>query len=200
MKLTLKVLGVIAGVLFVARLGFCQQCPPEKVVFGFEGDIGGWEIPDWCFEKEEYVAQGITVSDKVAGEGKSSLEIMTNFPGGKWTAAYIEVPQYFDWTPYKSLSVDVYLPADAPFGLQGRVILTVGADWAWIEMARLVKLAPGEWTTITANLGPGSTDWRRTQVTDKFRSDIRKLGVRIESNLRPVYKGPVYVDNIRLSN
>jgi hypothetical protein len=74
----------------------------------------------------------------------------------------------------------------------------VGEDWAWTEMARLVKLVPGEWTTITASIVPGSSDWRRIEVTDKFRADVRKLGIRIESNMRPVYSGPIYIDNIRV--
>lgn len=195
MKLKLKVLWLIPALLFMAHLGFCE----EKVFFGFEGDTGSWEIPDWCFEKDDSAGESATVSDKFAKEGKSSLEVMTNFPGGKWAGAYVEVQQYFDWTPYKSISVDIFLPKEAPFGLQGRFILTVGADWTWTEMARLIKLVPGEWTTITASLEPGTTDWRRAQVTEEWRSDVRKLGVRVESNLRPIYKGPVYIDNLRLN-
>lgn len=195
MNLKLKVLCLIASVFFIAQLGFCE----EKVFFGFEEKVPSWEIPDWCFEKEEYVGESIAVSDKFAKEGKSSLELMTNFPGGKWTAVYTEVQQYFDWTPYKSISVDMFLPKEAPFGLQARIILTVGEDWTWTEMARLVKLVPGEWTTITASLEPGSMDWRRTQVTDEWRSDVRKAGIRIESNMRPTYKGPIYIDNVRLN-
>jgi hypothetical protein len=199
MKLKLKVcLWLIGSLFLIANLGFCAETSGPKLVFGFEEDVPNWEIPDWCFEKEEYVGESIAISNKFAKEEKSSLEIMTNFPGGKWTAAYIEVQQYFDWTLYKNISVDMFLPKEAPFGLQARIILTVGQDWTWTEMARLVKLVPGEWTTITASLAPASTDWRRTQVTDEFRADVRKLGLRIESNMRPAYNGPVYIDNIRL--
>jgi hypothetical protein len=169
-----------------------------KVVSGFEETVPSWEIPNWCLEKDDYVLESIAISTKFAKEGKSSFELMCNFPGAKWTAAYIEIAQYFDWTPYKTLSVDIYLPKDAPFGLQGRFILTVGEKWEWKEMSSLVKLIPGEWTTITANLAPGSTDWRKTEVTNEFRADIRKLGVRVESNNRPVYSGPIYVDNVRV--
>jgi len=197
----LKVCLLLTLALFLtANTGFCAEkaAAAGKVLFGFEEKAPSWEIPDWCFEKEEYVGESIAVSTKFAKEGLSSLEIMTNFPGAKWTAAYIEVQQYFDWTVYKTLSADVYLPKDAPLGLQSRFILTLGNDWTWIEMAHLVKLMPGEWTTVTASLIPGSTDWRRTQVTDEFRADVRKLGIRIESNMRPVYSGPVYIDNVRV--
>ena len=74
----------------------------------------------------------------------------------------------------------------------------MGEDYTWVEMARLVKLVPGEWTTISANLAPGSTDWRKQQVTDEFRAGVQKLGIRIESNMRPTYSGPVYIDNVRV--
>ena len=169
-----------------------------KVLFGFEKNSPFWEIPDWCFEKEDYVGKNIAFSTKFAREGKSSLELLTDFPGGKWTAAYLEVQEYFDWTPYQSISADVFLPENAPFGLKTKFILTVGEDWTWTEMSRSVKLIPGEWTTIIASVSPGSTDWRRTEVDDEFRTDVRKLGIRIESNMRPVYSGPVYIDNVRL--
>lgn len=182
------------SLLFVANSGFAEQ----KVIFSFEENVPAWEIPDWCFEKGEYVAESMAISNKFAKEGKSSLELMTNFPGGKWTAVYTEVQQYFDWTPYKTISADIYLPGDAPFGLQARFILTTSENWTWVEMARLVKLVPGEWTTVSANVAVGSTDWRRTEVTDEFRADVRKMGIRIESNMRPTYSGPVYVDNIRV--
>jgi hypothetical protein len=197
----LKVCLLLAlSLLLIATSGFCQEktASTAKVAFGFEEKVPSWEIPDWSFEKEGYVGEGVAISTKFAKEGQSSLELMVNFPGGKWTAAYAEVQQYFDWTAYKTLSADIYLPKEAPFGLQARFILTVGKDWTWTEMARLAKLVPGEWTTVSVNLTAGSTDWRGIQVTDEFRADVRKLGIRIESNMKPVYSGPVYIDNVRL--
>ncbi|MBU4346178.1 MAG: hypothetical protein KKH29_02490 [Candidatus Omnitrophica bacterium] len=193
MRLRICLLLVVSFFLFT-NAGLCQ----EKLIFGFEEDVPSWEIPDWCFEKEEYVAESMAISNKFAKEGNASLELMANFPGKKWTATYAEVQQFFDWTLYKTISADIYLPVDAPFGLRARFILTVGEDWKWIEMARLAKLVPGEWTTISADLRPGSTDWRRTEVTDEFRSDVRKLGMRLESDMKPVYSGPIYIDNVRL--
>ena len=185
---------LVAGLFLVTNPGFCA----EKVIFGFEEDIPSWEIPDWCYEKNDYVGESIAISKKFAEEGKSSLELIVDFPGKVWTAAYVEVQEYFDWTPYKTISADVFLSGDVPFGLKAKLILTVGEDWKWTEMSRLTKLVPGEWITITASIVPGSTDWRRTEVTDEFRADVRKLGVRIDSNMRPVYAGAIYIDNVRL--
>ncbi len=204
MKLKICLL-LCLSLFLIANLGFAAEAAASKtstgtgkVIFGFEENIPSWEIPDWSFEKDDHVAESIAISNKFTKEGKSSLEVMANFPGKKWTAAYVEIQQFFDWTPYKTISADIYLPKDAPFGLQARFILTVGKDWTWTEMARLVKVVPGEWTTVSASLIPGSTDWRRTEVTDEFRADVRKLGIRIESNMKPVYSGPIYIDNVRL--
>jgi len=185
---------LVAGICLVANTAYCEP----KVLFSFEKDTEGWEIPNWCLEKSDYIAESIAVSNKFAKDGKSALEIMANFPGGKWTAAYVEVQQFFDWTPYKTVSADIYLPKEAPMGLQAKIILTVGDDWSWTEMSRMVKLMPGEWVTVSAGLAPGVTDWRRTTVTDQFRSDVRKVGIRIESNMRPTYSGPIYIDNVKV--
>ncbi|MEA3560917.1 MAG: hypothetical protein U9R31_04010 [Candidatus Omnitrophota bacterium] len=191
---TVIAMAVLSLLILGAGPGFCE----ENVIFGFEEEVPLWEIPDWCFEKEDYVAESIAPSSKFAKEKKFSLELTANFPGKKWTAAYIEMQEYFDWTPYQSISADIFLPEDVSPGLRAKFILTVGEDWKWIEMARLKKLVPGEWTTITASIIPGSTAWRRTQVTDEFRTDVRKIGIRFESNMRPVYNGPIYIDNVRL--
>ena len=171
----------------------------ELVLFDFEKDEQGWEIPDWALEKEDHVAKQVALSSQQASHGKSSLEVIADFPGGLWTAADIEIMEYFDWTPYKTISVDVGLPKTAPVGLRAKIVLTVGESWKWTEMSRSVRLKPGECTTISADLMPGSRDWRRTHPTDEFRADVRKMVVRIESNMKPVYKGSVYIDNVRLA-
>jgi len=168
-----------------------------KVLFGFETGTQGWEIPEWALEQEDMVGREIAISKDFASEGKGSLAISTDFPGGKWNGAVAEVVEYFDWTPYGKISVDVYLPKEAPVGLRGKIVLTVGEDWKWTEMARSIMLTPGQTTTISANLKPGSEDWRRTVVTEDFRKDVRKLTIRVESN-KPAYKGKIYLDNVRL--
>ncbi|MFH0764527.1 MAG: hypothetical protein V1927_05935 [Candidatus Omnitrophota bacterium] len=171
----------------------------EKVIFGFEKDTQGWEIPEWALEQEDHVAKTAESSKDFAKEGKGSLKVMADFPGKIWAAGLVEDFEYFDWTPYKAISVDVYIPKDAPVGLKAKIVLTVGEGWKFIEMARSIALVPGEWVTITADLMPGSEDWKRTVVDDNFRKDVRKIAVRVESNRKPEYKGPFYVDNIRLT-
>lgn len=171
----------------------------ERVLFSFEKDAQGWEIPEWALEQEDHVGKTLEVSKDVAKDGKASLKLTAAFPGKAWTAALAEDFEYFDWTPYKAISADVYIPKEAPIGLKAKIVVTVGESWKWTEMARTIPLVPGEWVTISANLIPGSEDWKRTVVDDNFRKDVRKVAVRIESNKKPEYAGPIYIDNIRLA-
>ena len=188
-------LGLVA---FVACLFSISAHAEEKVLFGFEKDAQGFEVPEWAMEQEDYVAKTVEVSKDVADEGKQSLKLNCAFPGKVWTAALAEDFEYFDWTPYKAISVDVYIPKTAPIGLKAKIILTVGESWKFTEMARSVQLVPGEWVTISAGLIPGSEDWKKTVVDDNFRKDVRKLAIRIESNKKPEYTGPIYIDNVKL--
>ena len=142
--------------------------------------------------------EDIDASSEYASTGNESLEMIVDFPGGRWTGAIVEIMQYFDWSDYSKIACDIYLPADAPLGLRAKMILTVGDSWKWVEMSRSYALKPGEWVTLTADLTPGSVDWRRIQVDDAFRQDVRKIDVRVESNNKPAYTGPIYIDNIRV--
>jgi hypothetical protein len=173
----------------------------ETVLHSFEKDPDGWEIPDWALEKGDHVATHIAVSQARATEGKASLEVAANFlPDKGWEGAYVErVADITDWSPFRYFSADVFLPAEAPRGLRARIILTVGEGWKWAEMNKTIPLTPGEWTVVKADMTPDSRDWRRF-ITDDFRADVRKIGIRIESNGKVSYKGPIYIDNVRLSD
>lgn len=190
-------------VLFIAAMlilpaAVSQAQEEETVIFGFESGLQGWEIPDWAYEKPDHVQQEIESSPEQSVEGSRSLLMMTDFPGGRWTGAIVEIMQYFDWSDYSYIACDIYLPENAPLGLKAKMILTVGDNWKWVEMSRSVNLVPGEWNIVKADLRPGSIDWRRVQVDDTFRQDIRKIDIRVASNNKPAYTGPVYIDNIRL--
>lgn len=170
----------------------------ERTYYDFEGDLKGWEIPLWAQGKSDYVAKEIVISTDVASQGAESMKIGTDFPGGNWTAALVEVQQYLDLSQYRVISADLYLPLEAPEGLKVKVILTVGDNWKFVEMSRSVLLEPGKWVTISANIEPGSYDWKRVVPDENFAEDVRKVALRIESNRKPTYAGPIYIDNVRV--
>ena len=170
----------------------------ERVIFSFENDLKGWEIPYWALEKDDHVTETLELSQDIASEGAGSMKANCNFPGGRWTASVIEIEQYFDLSPYREIAVDVYIPEKTPLGLRSKLILTVGENWKFTEMNRGIPLVPGEWVTIKASIEPGSYDWKRTVPDESFRADVRKIVIRTESNKRPVYKGPIYIDNLRI--
>ena len=186
---------VLFAVLLLSSSGVCNAA--GVVLFGFEKDTDGWRIPDWALEKEDSIAREIAVSSDWASEGKKSLAVSCEFLDKKWSGAYVEIEDYYDWAPYGKIVADVYIPKDAPAGLKGKIILTVGEDWKWVEMGKTIPLTPGQVTTITADLRPGSKDWKNTVVDDSFRKDVRKVGVRVEDN-RTAWKGKIYIDNIRV--
>ena len=173
----------------------------EIVLYSFEKDPQGWEVPDWALSKKDHVVRQIGISEYQASSGKYSLEMDAEFSSDpSWAGAYVErLVEVTDWSPFNYLSFDVYLPKDAPQGLKARVILTVGEEWKWTEMNKTVPLAPGEWTVVKVDLTPNSMQWRRF-ITDAFRSDIRKMGFRVESNGKIAYKGPIYIDNVKLTD
>ena len=189
----------VAALLLVGAVAArAEDGAAELVIYDFENGLQEWAIPDWAKESEDDVGRVLSTSSEVASHGKGSMQLLADFPGAKWTGAYVEVMMNVtDWSQFGSLSVDAYVPPNAPAGLQGRIILTVGDTWQWTEMNRPIKLEPGKWITLTTNLKPGSLDWKFFP-TEVFRKDIRKVGFRVESDKKPTYSGPIYLDNIRL--
>jgi hypothetical protein len=171
-----------------------------KTLYDFEVDEDGWEIPVWEVDKPDHVARSLKRTDAFANRGSSGLELIVEFPGGYWTAALVETQQYLDLSNYDGIQADVFVPADCPEGLRARLILTVGEDWRFVEMSRSVRLVPGEWTTISASISEEGNDWKRAKADEAFKSDVRKIALRIESNRKPAYSGPIYIDNIRVSS
>lgn len=170
----------------------------ELVIYGFEGTLEGWEVPDWARTSADYVGGECAVSKANVQEGQYALELQTAFPGTRWSGAYVErMVEVTDWSRFQHVAVDISLPPSAPEGLGGRLILTIGEEWRWTEMNRAIPLQPGAWTTITADLTSRSTDWKFFP-DETFRRDVRKFGIRIEANGEPMYHGPIFIDNIRL--
>ena len=194
----------------------------ERILFDFEKDTEGWGVPEWCFDKPDYVCKTATTSKDVASHGSSSLMLEVELPGPMWHAGVVECDECeFDLSKYSTISCDFYLPKNAPHGISAKLVLTVSEnkEWKWTETANGIDLQPGQWVTLTANLKPSSKDWMRLRspeeaqtnsnnpkitgayildVTDAFRAKVKKIDVRVESD-KVDYKGKIYIDNIRVA-
>jgi len=172
--------------------------PEDKILYDFDESLEGWEIPAWSADKPDHVGRSLKISGHAAGSGTAGAEMHAAFPGNMWAGAIAEVQHYVNLSGYDAVSADIYLPWNAPNGLRGKIIITAGDDWRFIEMARGIRLVPGEWTTVTADLSDDSMDWKRVKMDDSIRSDVRKIAVRVESSKTP-YTGPIYIDTVRVS-
>lgn len=188
-------------ILLTAAVVSVEACAREITLFTFEKDPQGWDIPDWAAAKQDHVARSLSVSEFNASEGRYALELSADFSGlPGWQGAYIErIADVTDWTPFSFISVDIFIPGNAPRGLRAKFILTVGDGWKWTEMNRSIPLTPGEWTVVKVDLTPESMAWRRF-IDDSFRADVKKIGIRVESNGKVQYHGPIYIDNVKLSD
>jgi hypothetical protein len=185
--------------IYTAPRKINATAPKDKVLYTFDDNLEGWEISSWSVDKPDHVGRELKISKHAAAAGAAGAEMRVEFPGVMWSGAIAEVQRYIDLSDYAAISADIYLPPDAPVSLRGKIIITAGDDWRFIEMTRGIKLTPGVWTTITADLSDGSSDWKRMKMDASIRSDVRKMAIRIESSKAP-YAGPVYIDNIRVSN
>ncbi|MDD5634264.1 MAG: hypothetical protein PHW46_03210 [Candidatus Omnitrophica bacterium] len=180
---------------------YIQKYNLKKVttLYDFEFSDETWEIPGWEFEKTDHAAQSLQRVKGLASKGSHSLELLVNFPGGKWTGALAEVQQYLDLSGYDLISVDIYLPPDAPWGLRGKIIFSSGEEWNFNEMTRGSRLYPGMWITVNADMtNDNNTDWKKLSISKNIKQDVRKVAVRIESEITP-YSGPIYIDNLRVA-
>lgn len=192
----------------------------EKILFDFENEIGGWVVPEWCFEKKDYICKTAVVSKEFASHGASSLALDVDFAGPAWKAAVVECEECeLDLSQYRKISCDFYVPKNVSHGIIGKIILTVqeNGDWKWSQTQQGVDLIPGQWVTLTASLEPHNRDWVRfmgnipaggnpndpkiagayvIDSTESFRASVKKVTIRVEAD-KAAYKGYVYIDNIR---
>ena len=218
----MKGLILICAAFLSAAFLFCGSAfSEEKVIFDFETGTEGWWIPEWSEEKGDYATKALNSSEKFAKRGKSSIEVISDFPKEGWHAGIVDVEGPFDWSKYKKVKCDIYAPKNAPPKLKARLAITVGEKWLWLDLARAVNLEPGEWVTVSGNLELGNDAWKRTKMVEKkgrdgkiygyvekaerepltqdYVSDIKVFSIRIEAENNP-YSGPVYIDNIRLAD
>jgi len=193
----LKMCIIVVSLFFACSRSYSQ----ERMIYNCEQYINGWDIPEWPVSEEDYVSPILAVDENFLEDSFSGLKLTVAFDGDEWSAGMIETTGVFDLTLYKAISCRIYLPESAPRGIMARFIITVGDDYTWMELKRPIALTPGRHTRVKAGLRHGNNGWKTTyggvRIADWMKEDVRKIGIRIESNIVE-YEGPVYINDIRL--
>jgi hypothetical protein len=179
--------------------------PESFTLYDFgEGDVEGWFMPAWAEGNQDdsgKVRRPYTVSGPTPSGGRA-MESPIRIVAGRFSAAFFGVKVNGDWRSFDSLAVDVYLPADAPKGLEARWYL-IGNDWKWREPSAMVALVPGSWCTLQIPLAelPGILAWKLPGATlSDVMSWVREFGVKI-CNADPGlvgYRGIVRLGDVRV--
>jgi len=199
---------LITSIILSMLLASVQVFAQQKILFGFEKDAEGWQIPDWAFDQADHIGLSSEVTMDQASQGVQSLKVDCDFPGNSWAAAVVEYEQDIDLTGKESISVDIFVPETRAVGfLQARINITADL-WYYIEMKKPVMLKAGEWTTVEARIDISksreSAYWKckaKEECVNENLDKIKKIAVRVEydANSRhagPPYNGPIYFDNI----
>ncbi|MFN3682975.1 MAG: hypothetical protein ACK41F_03455 [Fimbriimonadaceae bacterium] len=170
--------------------------------YGFEIGKDRWNAPGWADGNQD--GEGRTVQPEVDGTvargGSRSLRAAANLAEGRFSQLFWSTPVGEDWSRFARVRAWVFLPAGAPEGLLARVQLT-GADWKYREFAGDVRLVPGEWTEVSADLAAsGAPGWGCTE--GELASALRWVvgfGFKVHNEGSLVgYRGPVYLDDVQL--
>ena len=207
-----RLLARILVVFVVFSIQVLALATPEEIRFTFDEGIEGWKVPDWAFEKRDYVAGEVQLTEKKVKSGSGALEIKCDFPGNRWTAALVELEGNMDFSPYDEMSVDIFIPRGAPKGFfKARFVMTVGVGWHFIEMREPVELMPGKWITLKTKIEKEElmvSSWRGRGERRLFKhiDAVKKVAVRIEYDASPPhtiggrYHGPIFMDNMVISS
>jgi hypothetical protein len=176
---------------------------PPVLLYGFEQDIEGWNLPDWPDANKNDKGQVVQpiCSDEESSEGHRSLKMTFHIAPARASQGFVGVHPLSDWTMLRRVRMDVYLPPNAPAGLTAHFYM-MQDGWHWRESTPRIALKPGQWTTLeTPLVGSGvAAEWGCSEK--EFRAglpDVLDFGIRIgnEEPNRVGYSGPVYIDNVR---
>jgi hypothetical protein len=170
--------------LFVMILGInVTYAQNETLVTSFESGTEGWAlVTDWAS------GVSINVSDAFASDGAQSLSVSVNYAATQWQEAgvFFQPPQPLDWSSYTTLSVDIYVPAEAE-NFIAQLYTKTGDSWSWTNTPN-IALTPDAWTTVTADLSAMG-----------IVRDVREFGIKF-ATYEANFTGEFYVDRVVLSS
>lgn len=123
------------------------------------------------------------------GEGVLSADL-TLYPE-KDDGPFIQRLKDEDWSEVQMITVDVWVPPDAPKGIIPSPFLMTSEQWRWHQPAiPLPPLEPGKWNRVR---------WRMDNVSgDAVLGAVKSYGLGMyipKGSLKTVWKGKFYYDN-----
>lgn len=179
--------------LFLLALPAPGLSAQDALRFDFETGAGQWEVIDYTGSSRPPELQQIK---DTAGNPTTAAKLDAVFPG----ETGICLPKPMNWTGYERLSVDVFLPQEAPNDCQ-LIAYVRDADLNWYQAIRLSPLPPGMWSTVTFDASDTSERWAfkgHFRPWDGYvKQEIQELGLKLIS--KKTYKGTAFLDNVRLT-
>lgn len=158
-----------------------------EAIWDFASDDGGWYL------SEEGRGIPLELDRPTTTSQRTALRVPLQMPG----EVDIVVHPDSDWTPYAGLTVQCYLPPDAPKGMQAIFYLRERDD-LWYEHLTTQTLLVGKPSRLEIDLDGRFHDWRthgHARPYDAYTPQrVRTFGLRFLG--KEAYDGPVYVEHI----
>ncbi|HUJ24873.1 MAG TPA: hypothetical protein VLW85_02565 [Myxococcales bacterium] len=131
-----------------------------------------------------------------ASSGSLALNIPLTFTGNGYEQGYVgREGLNLSVAGCASIAVDVTLPAGAPAGMRGSIILLLGASGAWNGQADPVALTPGGTVTVRLPLA-AAIDPVPSRALFK---QVVGIGLKVDG-MNIAWSGPLAMDNVRVEN
>ncbi|HEY3447582.1 MAG TPA: hypothetical protein VGK67_14605 [Myxococcales bacterium] len=164
--------------------------------FETAAEVARWQCSNWATATLDPSGNPFPVSTTSTGatEGSAALSVPVRFTGAGYEQGYVGRAVQLSLAGCASLSLDVTLPADAPSGLRGLVVLLVGPTAAFSAQETATPLEPGATTTVTLQLSAGIDP---VPSRDGY-ADLRGVGLKIEGSA-VTFSGAISIDRVRTS-
>ena len=189
--------------LFAEIEGMARQSAKQVVMgntanpillYDFSDGAEDWSMPDWPDANKSPQGQLLACS---AIDG--TLNIPLSFNKRAKTEGFVNCAPTANWQRFRSVSAEIYVPANAPRGLRGSFFL-MGDGWKWNVPLETLLLEPGQWNRIEAPLNDEGLESYWNVSYGQFVDGLRQVigfGIRItKPDGIEAYQGVFRLDNV----